>query len=77
MVDKLDWTVLLKERDQLVDSEETEVDSVVETEVDSVEIITETQETPLSSSVKMIKTPKKEPSELLPVKRSFFDDSFK
>ena len=51
MVDKLDWTVLPKDKDLL---EETEVDSEVdseEEEVDSVAIETtpETQATPLSS----------------------------
>ena len=54
MVDKLDWTVLPKDKDLL---EETEVDSEVDSEdevdseVDSVAIETtpETQATPLSS----------------------------
>jgi hypothetical protein len=55
MVDKLDWTVLPKDKDLLeetevdseVDSEEEEVDSVVDSV--AIETTPETQATPLSS----------------------------
>lgn len=56
MVDKLDWTVLPKDKDLLEETEvDSEVDSEEETEVDSVvdsvaiETTPETQATPLSS----------------------------
>ena len=77
MVDKLDWTVLPKEKDPL---EETEVDSVdQDSEVDSEEIETtpETKEILLSFLVKMTRTPRKEPLELLLERKLLSDLSFK
>lgn len=75
MVDKLDWTVLPKEKDQL---EDKEVDSEEDSVEDSVEIETtlETQETLLSFSVKMIRMPRKEPLELSQERRLPSDLSF-
>lgn len=80
MVDKLDWTVLPKEKDPPEDSEEIEVDSVEDLEdqeVDSEETILETKETLQLFLVKMIKTQKKEPLEHLPVRKLLSDRSFK
>lgn len=83
MVDKLDWTVLPKDKDLL---EETEVDSEADSEVDSeeeevdsvaIETTPETQATPLSSWAKMIRTPRRVPLELLQERRFFFDDVLK
>ncbi len=83
MVDKLDWTVLPKDKDLLeetevdseVDSEEEEVDSVVDSV--AIETTPETQATPLSSWAKMIRTPRRVPLELLQERRFFFDDVLK
>lgn len=81
MVDKLDWTALPKDKDPLEDSVETEVDSVedLDSEVDSGEIETtqETKEILQSFLVKMIRTPRREPLEHLPVRKLLSDRSFK
>lgn len=74
--------MLLKEKDQLEDSEEEiEVDSVEEAEEDSEEdsevTMLETKEILLLFSVKMIRMPKKEPLEHSQEKKSLSDDSFK
>ena len=77
MVDKLDWTVLPKEKDP---PEETEVDSVdQDSEVDSevIETTPETKEILLSFLVKMTRTPRKEPLELSLERKLLSDHSFK
>ena len=82
MVDKLDWTVLLKETDPLEETEEdseAEVDSAEEEEVDSEEdsVVIITQETKATlqlSLVRMIRTPKRAPSELSLERKFSFDE---
>ena len=86
MVDKLDWTVLPKDKDQLEDKadleEEDEEDSEEEEEDSAVDkadsaVIQETQVTQQSSWARTIRTPRRVPLELSQERRSLFDDSFK
>lgn len=77
MVDKLDWTVLPKEKDPPEDSVETEVDSVEDQDSEEIETTPETKEIPQSFLVKMIRMPRREPLEHLPVRKLLSDRSFK
>ena len=71
MVDISDLTLLPKEIDPLEDhSGEVGVDSEEEAEVDSEQDPLETQETQLLILVKMIRTPRKVPSELSKERKS-------
>ena len=77
MVDKLDWTVLPKEKDPPEDLVETEVDSVEDQDSEEIETTPETKEILQSFLVKMIRTPRREPLEHLPVRKLLSDRSFK
>ena len=77
MVDKLDWTVLPKEKDPPEDLVETEVDSVEDQDSEEIETTPETKEILQSFLVKMIRTQRREPLEHLPVRKLLSDRSFK
>ena len=79
-VDKLDWTALPKDKDLLEETEvgsEVKVDSAVKEDSEVIETTQEIQATQLLSWAKMIRTPRREPSELLLERKLFSDDVLK